>query len=380
MLPLRFASDAPPIQVELWNGELLSSARDAIGRVLIKTRRAFAEIRREPSLGFARGYAQGEIEIQGDLVGTLCAVLKSYLAWKTPRLVSKLARSLSPNTIRRARENVMAHYDLGNDFFSLWLDETMLYSGAIFRAEGIPLSQAQEAKCDLICRKLDLRAGQRFLDIGCGWGYLCVYAAQKYGVHSVGITLSPRQHGYGNARAARLGLADRCRIELRDYRQITGSYDAIASVGMLEHVGRPYLKEFFQAVAGALRPGGRCVIQNIGQQHPAPISDFANAVFPGGYLPTGAEILQHAAEAGLEIRHLDTLGEHYVLTLRQWRKNFQAARAQIERLKGMQFTRWWELYLALSEAAFRVGRIQLFQTMLTKGHTMLPLTRGFAAI
>ncbi|MBI3698028.1 MAG: class I SAM-dependent methyltransferase [Acidobacteria bacterium] len=378
MLSVSIPSDAPPIEIRLSSGELLTSARNAVGRVLIKSRRVLLDLARNPALGFARAYVEGKIEIEGDLVATLCAVLKSNLAQKGPPLVSRLRRFLLPNSIARARHNTMAHYDLGPEFFKLWLDETMTYSGAVFPREDTPLCQAQQVKCDLICNKLALQPDERFLDIGCGWGYLALHVAEKYGASSLGITNSPGQQRYATQRAAQRGLADRCRFELRDYRQIAGVFDKIASVGMLEHVGRSYLGGYFSAIAAALRPGGRCVIQVIGQQHPKPVTDFANAIFPGGYFPTGAEILHHAAAAGLSWRHADNLSEHYALTLRQWRKNFQAAREKVEALKDRAFARWWELYLAVSEANFTADRLQLFQILFTKGNEKLPLTRNFA--
>ena len=172
---------------------------------------------------------------------------------------------------------------------------------------------------------------------------------------------------------------DRCRFELRDYRTIRGVFDKVASVGMLEHVGRHYLGHYFRAMAAALREGGRFCLQVIGQIHPVSVTDFTNTVFPGGYIPTGEEVLRHAAGAGLVCRHADNLAEHYMLTLRRWRENFQAAREEISARKGAAWTRWWELYLALSEAAFTVGRLQLFQFLFTKGRVRMPLDRGFAA-
>ena len=264
------------------------------------------------------------MEVEGDLVATLTALLRSNLARKGPGLLSRLRRLFAPNSVRRARRNAAAHYDLGNEFYELWLDETMTYSGAVFPNERATLYQAQRNKCDLICRKLDLQSGECFLDIGCGWGYLVQYAVEKYGAEGVGVTPSPDQQRYGSEWIARRGLSDRARVEQLDYRRIGGVFDKIASVGMLEHVGRAHLGAFFRAVAKALRLGGRCVIQVIVQRWPEPVTDFTAEVFPGGYFPTGAEILRHAAAAGLDWRHADRFTEHYALTVRRWRENSSA--------------------------------------------------------
>ena len=378
MLRLSIPEGAIPIEVRLWNGELLLPARDAVASVLIRSRRALADIARNPALGFARGYVAGVVEIRGALVPALCAILETNLAQKGVSLLSRWGRLLTPNSVTRARRNAMAHYDVGSEFFGLWLDETMTYSCAVFPREDASLGEAQRTKCDLICRKLILQPGERFLDVGCGWGYLGVHAAAQYGAHALGITQSPQQRDYAVRLAGREGLEERCRFELRDYRGITGVFDKVASVGMLEHGGRGYLGRYFCAVAAALREGGRFCLQVIGQLHPAAVTDFTNTLFPGGYIPTAAEVLRHAADAGLVCRHADNLAEHYVLTLRRWQGNFQAARGKIEALQGAVFTRWWELYLAFSEAAFTVGRLQLFQFLFTKGQIRMPLDRGFA--
>ncbi len=379
MFHLSIPETSAPIEVRLWNGELLLPHRDPVASILIRSRKALKEIARNPALGFAKAYAAGWIDIRGALVPALCAILESNLARKGISLVSRLGRLLRPNTPAQARRNAIAHYDLGNDFFELWLDETMTYSCAVFPREGASLEEAQRTKCDLICRKLGLQRGERFLDVGCGWGYLCRHAATRYGVEALGITQSPQQREYASRLAAEQGLAEQCRFDLRDYRSIGGVFDKIASVGMLEHVGRRYLGPYFRAIAGALRDGGRFCLQVISQVHPVPVTDFANAVFPGGYVPTGEEVLGHASRAGLVCRHADNLAEHYVLTLRRWRENFQAAREEISARKGAAFARWWELYLALSEAAFAVGRLQLFQFLFTKGPVRMPLDRAFAA-
>lgn len=380
MLRLRIPSDAPPVDIRLWTGEPIVSASNPIGHILFRSPRALAAVMCNPSLGFAQGYAEGEIEIDGDLVRVLRAILKSDVANKGPALLSRVRRWLSPNSIVRSKRNVMAHYDLGNDFFQLWLDETMSYSCAVFPSGGTPLERAQKIKCDLICRKLDLQPNDRFLDIGCGWGYLAIHAAEKYGAQSFGITESPEQQRFAAAWVARRGLGDRCRIELADYRTLHGAFHKIASVGMIEHVGRRYLGPFFQKISQLLQSGGRCLIQNVGQLLPLPTSDLGDRIFPGSYPPTGSEILYHAAVAGLQWKHADNLAEHYALTARCWRKNFEHAWEDVERLKGSVFTRWWDLYLALGEASFLVGHLQLFQTLFTKGRFTLPLSRDFAVI
>ncbi|HEX8960502.1 MAG TPA: cyclopropane-fatty-acyl-phospholipid synthase family protein, partial [Geobacteraceae bacterium] len=297
------------------------------------------------------------------------------------------AAHLSGNRHSKKRDSqaVTYHYNISNDFYQLWLDERMVYSCAYFASPDEPLDAAQERKLDYICRKLRLKKGERLLDIGCGWGGLVMHAARDYGVDAHGVTLSRPQAELAGERVRAAGLADRCRVEVLDYRELDGaeSYDKIVSVGMFEHVGKVRLAEYFSRAFRLLRTGGAFLNHGIaaGQGY---ISDddtsfIDHFVFPDGeLLPIGTTL--HAAEAsGFEVRDLESLREHYALTLRHWVKRLEAAQAQAIAATSEATYRVWRLYMAGSAHSFDCGRDNLYQTLLVKpnrGKSGQPLTRA----
>jgi cyclopropane-fatty-acyl-phospholipid synthase len=291
----------------------------------------------------------------------------------------------SPERDRRA---ITFHYDISNDFYQLWLDRRMVYSCAYFRSRREDLDTAQEQKLDYICRKLRLRPGQRLLDIGCGWGALVIHATKHFGVHAEGITLSEAQAEWGCARIAEAGLASQARIELRDYREIATNgcelYDAIASIGMAEHVGRKRLPEYFAAAHRALKQGGVFLNQAIAEDiiaRPGSRNDsfIEQYVFPDGDIPPLPIMLSAAQSARFEIRDVENLREHYALTLRRWLQRLEAHHDEALRFVDEATYRVWRLYIAGSAHGFRTGHIAVYQTLLAKldssGEAKLPLTR-----
>ena len=284
----------------------------------------------------------------------------------------------------RDRQTVTYHYDTSNEFFATWLDPAMVYSCAYFSNPMEDLETAQRRKLDYICRKLRLQRGERLLDIGCGWGGLLIHAARHFGVEAAGITLSEPQALLARSRIGEAGLGDACRVEVRDYREMPGdgAFDKIARVGMVEHVGMARLPEYFRAAWRLLRPGGAFLLHGIGE---TPVSkarrgpSFADHyVFPDSELP-GLGSLADAAEAvGFEVRDVENLREHYVLTLRSWRERLELNRAAAVRAAGESAYELWRLFIAGSAYRFRIGHYLLYQTLLVKpdhGASHVPLTR-----
>lgn len=290
----------------------------------------------------------------------------------------------------RDRQAVAYHYNMPNEFYALWLDPAMAYSCAYFEREDDDIETAQRQKFDHICRKLRLRPGQKLLDIGCGWGGLVLHAARHYGVDATGITLGEGQTELAQQRIAASGLSDRCRVLLRDYREIgegkkgVEKYDALVSVGMCEHVGEENLPAYFGGAFGLLKPQGvflnhgitRGPLQNAGRG-PSFIDAY---VFPDGELLPLPTFLRAAEEAGWEIRDVESLREHYAMTLRHWVRRLEERHDEAVRLVDESSYRAWRLYMASSAFGFDIGRVKLYQTLLVrpdaKGRSDLPLTRA----
>jgi cyclopropane-fatty-acyl-phospholipid synthase len=308
------------------------------------------------------------------------------------------ARKLGPRhaPVRDAAA-IHFHYDVGNDFYKLWLDRRMVYSCAYFRSPDDSLDVAQEAKLDLICRKLRLKPGERLLDIGCGWGGLVMHAAEHYGADATGITLSPNQETFAKKQIADAGLADRCRVAIRDYRTLTieDGFDKIASIGMVEHVGLTHLSVYFESAFRALKPGGLFLnhgIVSLGEARPTSSSEkifrkFWKAdafidryVFPDGQLTATDDVIAAAEASGFEVRDVESLREHYAMTLRHWVRSLEEKSSEAMELVGNHTFRVWRLYMSASANAFATAAINVIQTLLAKpdarGHSNIPLTRG----
>ncbi len=367
-------------------------------------------------VGLAEAYLRNDFDVEGDIeaafeVGDF--LLSRLDHWKKKlklgglliRLpegdgrstMQRAARQLLPrirgkgHSPQRDRRAVTFHYDLSNDFYQLWLDRRLVYSCAYFKSSNDHLDIAQEQKLDYICRKLRLRAGQRLLDIGCGWGALVIHAAKHFGVHSEGITLSEPQAEWARSRISETGLENKAKIELRDYREIAAEgselYDAIASIGMAEHVGRERMPDYFAAAHEALKPGGVFLNQAIAEDiaprpgNPESVrgSFIEQYVFPDGDIPPLPMVLRTAESAGFEIRDVENLREHYALTLRHWLRRLEEHHNEALRLVDEATYRVWRLYIAGSAHGFRSGHIAVYQTLLAKlgpsGQSNLPFTR-----
>ncbi|HUP00743.1 MAG TPA: cyclopropane-fatty-acyl-phospholipid synthase family protein [Gemmatimonadota bacterium] len=295
-------------------------------------------------------------------------------------LANRVAHRVRRNTVRRARGNIAAHYDLGNDFYALWLDPSMTYSCAVFEHPGQTLEAAQRNKYRTIAEKARLRPGQRVLEIGCGWGGFMEYAASAHGCHVTGITLSAPQASYARDRLRRAGLEERAKIEIVDYRRIEGKFDRIVSIEMLEAVGHEYLGDFFAACDRALAPDGLAAVQVITipdaryEDYRRGVDYTQRYIFPGSHLPSLGALAAALAATTLQLEDLENIGVHYAETLRRWRIRFLEQAARVRDL-GFEdrFLRRWEYYLAYCEAGFLTRHLNDLQLVLTRaGNPDLP--------
>ncbi|MEH6358871.1 MAG: cyclopropane-fatty-acyl-phospholipid synthase family protein [Pseudomonadales bacterium] len=291
-----------------------------------------------------------------------------------------LGRTLKQwNNLAKSLRNVATHYDLDEALFRSFLDEDMHYSCAYFKSTEDDLETAQQNKCQHIMHKLCLKPGHKMLDIGSGWGSLSLYMARNGGVSTQGVTLSKEQLRVAKARAEEQGLADRVKFDLQDYRNHTGKYDRIVSVGMFEHVGRPYFEAYFRKLDSLLNDDGVVLLHTIGRSGQPGVTNpwIQKYIFPGGYIPALSEMTAAIEKAGLLINDVEILRFHYADTLAAWSERFSKHREQFVVSKGEAFCRMWEIYLAMCEAAFRSSDLVVYQVQLTKSKHVLPDTRDY---
>ncbi len=362
-------------------------------------------LRKPDDLTLGEAYIYNDIDVEGDMESAFS--LADYLSTHRPGILQRLrigghllalrsrrrrgthdrAAELKgvPHSKKRDRQAVTYHYDVSNGFYALWLDSRMVYSCAYFQTDNDSLETAQEHKLDYICRKLRVRPGERLLDIGCGWGALVMHAAQRYGAQALGITLSGPQAELANSRIREAGLDKQCSVEVMDYRDMTGlsSYDKLASVGMFEHVGESRMGKYFKSAWNLLRPGGLFLNHAIGC--PPEVARIKGPtfsteyVFPDGELLPIGQTLRGAEEAGFEVRDVESLREHYALTLRRWASRLEARREEAVRITDETTYRIWRLYMNGCAHRFKTGVYNVYQTLLVKpdrGKSGLPLTRS----
>ena len=370
------------IRVVYWDGADRDFGPDTPWFTLkINHPRAIRAIARNMTLGFGEAYMKGDIEVIGALAEVGHLVGENQKAFGKLAVLDKLSfKRLKTNTKRNQHKHIQHHYDLGNDFYKLWLDTSMAYSCAYFKTKEDTLELAQAQKIDHVLRKLQLQAGMTLLDIGSGWGELLIRAVQDYGVAGHGITLSREQFKHCVARAEELGLSETLTFELINYQDLAKQptqYDRIVSVGMYEHVGEHNQKDYFRAVEQMLIPGGITVLHTISNQTPAKSDPWIDKyIFPGGYLPA-VETIDHIWPIfGFRLLDYENLRIHYAMTLREWAKRYEANKVTLIGMYGEEFYRMWQLYLAGSESGFRWGDLGLSQFVFSKGvNNDLPLTR-----
>ncbi len=306
--------------------------------------------------------------------------LGSYPLQRALRRVSRAFRYFQQaNPVGRARLNVAHHYDLGNDLYRLFLDEGLQYSCAYFLHENETLEEAQRNKLRLVAAKLNLKPGLRVLDIGSGWGELALYLASTEDIDVTGVTLSEEQHALSNARAQQLGLSDRVRFHLRDYREVPGRFDRIVSVGMFEHVGVQHYPEFFAKTNALLCDDGVMLLHSIGHMSPPGTASpwLRKYIFPGAYSPALSEVFTAVEQASLWVTDLEFIRLHYARTLQHWYRRFEANRARVAAMYDERFCRMWEFYLLSAEMMFLTGSQLVFQMQLARKRDAVPVVRDY---
>jgi cyclopropane-fatty-acyl-phospholipid synthase len=371
----------PPLEFILWNGEHIASPGvTVVARVRVSNRATLLGILADPQMRFPDAYSEGRLEIEGDLVQLLEAVYHASRSSPQPSALRRLVESLHrphANTLSGSRENIHRHYDIGNDFYSLWLGQTMAYTCAYYPTPAATLDEAQVAKMDHVCRKLRLRAGETVVEAGCGWGALALHMARHYGVKVRAFNISREQVAYARERAAKEGLSSQVEYIQDDYRNISGRYDAFVSVGMLEHVGLVNYPALGGVIARSIGSNGRGFIHSIGRNRPAPLSPWIEKrIFPGAYPPSLAEMMHIFEPYDFSVLDVENLRLHYAQTLRHWLALFEATSGRVRAMFDEKFVRMWRMYLAGSVAGFTTGTLQLFQVLFApRDNNDVPMTR-----
>jgi cyclopropane-fatty-acyl-phospholipid synthase len=373
----------PPIELRLWDGEAVSPATETpVAKLQYNNRSAMLKTIVNPELYFGDLYSSGQASFSGDLV-RFTEIIYSNLedsgrgGWLR-HLVLSLGHRRIANSHDKAKDNIYHHYDIGNEFYKLWLDtEEMQYTCAYFPDPEMTLEQAQVAKLHHVCRKLQLKPGDSVVEAGCGWGGLALFMARNYGVRVKAYNISKEQVAHAHCRAEKEGLAGQVEYVLDDYRNISGQYDAFVSVGMLEHVGKNDFATLGEVIDRCLKPGGRGLIHSIGRNQPAPMNAWIERrIFPGAYPPSISEMMHIFEPNRLSILDIENLRLHYSRTLEHWLQRYQANEDKVLAMMDREFVRAWRLYLAGSIAAFNVGALQLFQVVFSRSRNNdLPWSR-----
>jgi cyclopropane-fatty-acyl-phospholipid synthase len=370
--------------IRLWNGDEFPVTNERpVACMEFRQRRAVLELLRSPSLGFGECYSKGLIEIHGDLLAFMNEVAAAITrsregSYYGPRIRSILY-AMRVNSLTRSRRNVHHHYDLGNDFYKLWLDERMVYTCAYYDTPAATLAEAQVAKLEHVCRKLQLRPGQKVIEAGCGWGALALHMAEHYGVNVIAYNNSHEQVAYARERATAMGLDGRVTFVEDDYRNINHRCDAFVSVGMAEHVGLANFKSLGELIGRSLKPDGFGLIHSIGRSHPQRMDPWiVKHVFPGGHIPSLSELMAVFEPQRFSVLDVENLRLHYARTCAAWLENFEAVAEQVADMYSEEFVRTWRLYLAGSSGGFQSGTLQLYQVLFApRSNNDVPWTRDY---
>ncbi|WP_163528423.1 class I SAM-dependent methyltransferase [Halobacillus ihumii] len=370
-----------PIHITFWDGETVQYGEGAPDfKLTFHDSIPKGDLLHDPSIAFGEAFMDGKIEVEGDLKELVTSMYRSQESFLgNNQVYAKLIEKLS-NTKKRSKENATFHYDIGNDFYKLWLDKTMTYSCGYFRTADDSLTTAQQNKVAHILKKLNLREGDTLLDIGCGWGELILTAAKQYGVKATGVTLSEEQYERVKERITEEQQENFVDVHLMDYRDIKHQqFDRVVSVGMIEHVGQDHLEEYFQKVNELLIDGGVSVLHCITSPRDGGTNSWIDKyIFPGGYIPAVSELVHHITEHDFLLTDLESLRRHYAKTLEKWAENFENVLDEVRKSKDERFIRMWRLYLNSCSASFETGNIDLSQFIFTKGtNNSIPWTRDY---
>lgn len=369
------------------NRHVHAGSEGPVATIRISDKSLYSKLFFNPELHAGEAYMNGTLSFEEGGIRDLLEIFANNRQTLRSLPLKKLLKSWlkrirkwhQRNTSSASQKNVEHHYDLSNEFYRLFLDQDMQYSCAYWPREDISLEEAQELKKAHIAAKLNLKPGMSVLDIGCGWGGMAIYIAQKYDCKVVGVTLSEEQLALGRERVKTLGLEDKVELRFQDYRDVKETFDAIVSVGMFEHVGVAHYQEFFTAVRERLTDGGAALIHSIGRKGgPGTTGAWIRKyIFPGGYSPALSETFAEIEKAGLWVTDCEILRLHYALTLAEWSKRFQANREKVAEMFDESFCRMWEFYLTISEFSFSYGKHMNFQIQLSKTVDALPLSRDY---
>ena len=373
----------PPIRLALGRGpEVVPANGEPVASVLITDWSTLARLFLDPEMGFGDGYTEGRIDVEGDLVTLLEAVLRTMRAhyamgWKSA-LMSRWLERIQANTPAGSARNIQRHYDLTTEFYKLWLDPQLVYTCAYFPTPSTTLEDAQLAKMDHVCRKIQLRPGDKVVEAGCGWGALALHMAKNYGATVKAFNISKEQIHFARERAQREGLSHQVEFIEDDYRNISGHADAFVSVGMLEHVGKENFQEIGRIIHRTIGDSGRGLLHFIGRNQMSTFSPWIRKrIFPGAYAPSLREVMEIFEPWDFSVQDVENLRRHYAKTLEEWLSRFEGATDPITKMFGPEFLRAWRLYLAGSIAAFRVGNLELFQVVFAGSRCQkIPWTRA----
>ena len=374
----------PRISVRLWNGDefRVTEARP-VACMEFRSRRAVFELLRSPSVGFGECYSAGLIDVHGDFLAFANEITTAITQHRDNSYYISRFRSLlhavRRNSLSRSRHNVHHHYDLGNDFYRLWLDERMVYTCAYYETPAATLDEAQVAKLDHVCRKLRLEPGQKVVEAGCGWGALAMHMAEHYGVEVIAYNNSREQVAYAREHAAARKIDDRVTFVEDDYRTIGQRCDVFVSVGMLEHVGLANFRSLGALIKRVLKPDGIGLVHSIGRSFPNKTDSWITKhIFPGGHIPSLSEMMSVFEPQKFSILDVENLRPHYARTCATWLNNFEAEADTVAEMYDEEFVRKWRLYLAGSSAGFESGTLQLYQVLFTpRGNNDVPWTRHY---
>lgn len=380
MRRLLTALHEPPITIVLWDGSEIRSQHPApTHRLRIHDRRSLWRIAWDPQFGFGEAYAEGRATVEGDFCDFLRIVVDATALQTPADRPRQVWRARHKCTLHSSKENIHRHYDIGNEFYKLWLDDRMLYTCAYYRDPQMSLEQAQVSKMDHVCRKLRLRPGETVIEAGCGWGGFALHMARNYGVTVRAYNISREQVRHAREIARRENLDDRVEFIEDDWRNCAGECDAFVSVGMLEHVGIENYPELGTVVDRCLHPTGRGLIHSIGRNFPQQLNSWIERrIFPGAQPPSLGEAMQIFEGRNLSVLDVENIRLHYAVTCRDWLQRFEDRLADVREMFDDRFVRMWRLYLATSMVAFECGTLQLFQMLFAPGrNNKLPWTRAY---